>query len=231
MITGYNTDVKYGDIVLHVQTEDKGEGNPFIESLIYFGGQVVVAKRASYADKLGSGHKIDEEVTALMEHQHRTMMKAIQAGKFDDKIRLFVPEKTKLKPVAGVELDTSDGLDLADESGRTLDQVILEYLTSEAEQEQLVLAMEEDVALSAGTSAYTTLRTRSSKNGDPVNGAKVTVKMISTLDGPRILGSGETDAKGVLQLAIDIPEVERGTAALIITATSSIGQAELKHLL
>lgn len=229
MITGYNTDVKYGDIVLHVQTEDKGEGNPFIESLIYYGGQVVVAKRASYADKLESGRRVDEEVTALMEHQHRTMMKAIQAGKFDDKIRLFVPDKTKLKPSA--ELDTSNGFDLADETGRTLDQVILEYLTSEAEQEQLILAMEEDVELAAGTSAYATLRTRSSRSGDSISGASVTVKMISTFGGPKVLGAGETDAEGLLQLAIDIPEVERGTAALIITATSTIGQAELKHLL
>lgn len=232
MITGYNTDVKYGDIVLHVQTEDKGEGNPFIESLIYFGGQVVVAKRASYADKLQTGQKIDVEVTALMEHQHRTMMKAIQAGKFDDKIRLFVPEKTRLhQPADSSDLDTSEGFDLADETGRTLDQVILEYLTSEADQEQLVLAVEDDVALAAGSSAYTTLRTRSSKNGNPVDGAKVTVRMISTFGGPKVLGSGETDSKGVLQLAIDIPEVERGTAALIITATSPIGHAELKHLL
>ncbi len=229
MITGYNTDVKYGDIVLHVQTEDKGEGNPFIESLIYYGGQVVVAKRASYADKLEGGRRVDAEVTALMEHQHRTMMRAIQAGKFDDKIRLFVPDKTKLKPSG--DLDTSNGFDLADETGRTLDQVILEYLTSEAEQEQLILAMEDDVELAAGRSAYATLRARSSKSGDSIAGASVTVKMISTFGGPKILGSGETDDEGLLQLAIDIPEVERGTAALIITATSAIGQAELKHLL
>lgn len=228
MITGYNTDVKYGEIVLHVQTEDKGEGNPFIESLIYYGGQVVLAKRASYADIL-QGDKVNQEVTALMEHQHRTMMKAIQAGKFDDKIRLFVPDQTKLKPAT--DLDTSDGFDLADESGRTLDQVILEYLTSEAEQEQLVLAMEEDVELSAGSSAYATLRTRSSKSGEAIASAKITVKMISTFGGPRILGAGETDGDGLVQLSIDIPAVERGTAALIITATSPIGRAELKHLL
>jgi hypothetical protein len=158
-------------------------------------------------------------------------MKAIQAGKFDDKIRLFVPEKTKLKPSSRTDLDTSDTFDLADESGRTLDQVILEYLTSEAEQEQLVLSMEEDVELTAGSSAYATLKARSSKSSEPIGEAKITVKMISTFGGPQILGAGETDSEGLLQLAIDIPEVERGTAALIITATSSIGQAELKHLL
>lgn len=229
MITGYNTDVKYGDIVLHVQTEDKGEGNPFIESLIYYGGQVVVAKRASYAEKLEKG-KVDDDIAGLMEHQHRTMMKAIQAGKFDEKIRLFVPEKAKFKAIT-TDLDTSDGFDLADESGRTLDQVILEYLTNEAEQEQLILQMEDNVALTAGTSTYATLRTSSSKSGDAIASAKITVKMISTFGGPQILGAGETDGEGVVQVSVDIPRVEHGTAALIITATSTIGQAELKHLL
>ncbi len=228
MITGYNTDVRYGDIVLHVQTEDKGQGNPFIESLIYYGGQVVVAKRVSYADKLDSADTT-EEVTVLMEQQHRAMMKAIQAGKFDDKIRLFVSDKDK-KLQTGVSMETSGGFDLADESGRTLDQVILEYLTSEAEQEQLVLSMDE-VDLEAGTSAFATLRAISSKSGDPVTGAKVHVKMISTFGGPRSLGTGETDNQGLLQLQIDIPSVEKGTAALIISASSGIGQAELKHLL
>lgn len=226
MITGYNTDVRYGDIVLHVQTEDKGHGNPFIESLIYYGGQVVVAKRASYADKLDSADTT-EEVTVLMEQQHRAMMKAIQAGKFDDKIRLFVPEKDKKLPTG---MDTSGGFDLAEDSGRTLDQVILEYLTSEAEQEQLLLSMDE-VDLVAGSSALANLHTVSSKSGNAVGGAKVHVKMISTFGGPKSLGTGETDAQGFLQLSIDIPAVEKGTAALIITATSDIGQAELKHLL
>lgn len=228
MITGYNTDVRYGDIVLHVQTEDKGEGNPFIESLIYYGGQVVVAKRASYAEKL-SGADASEEVTALMEHQHRTMMKAIQAGKFDDKIRLFVPDKGKTS--AKQHADTSGDFDLADDSGRTLDQVILEYLTSEAEQEQLVLALEGDTDLTAGNSAMVTLRTTSSRSGSAVSGVKIHVKMISTFGGPRSLGAGETDGQGLLQLMVDIPSVEKGTAALIITANANLGQSELKHLL
>ncbi len=224
MITGHNTDVKYGDLVLHVQTEDKGHKNPFIESLIYFGGQVVVAKRASYADLLQNG-KGDDEITALMDHQHRMMIKAIQAGKFDDKIRLFAP----LPDAEGAAADPT--FDFAEDAGRTLDQVILEYLTSEAEQEQLLLVLEEDVELKAGSAVDLALRTRSSKNGNPVAGADVTVKMISTFGGPRTLALGETDDDGFLRLAIEIPSVDGGTAALIITATGTIGQAELKQLL
>ena len=95
MITGYNTDVRYRDLVLHIQTEDKGQSNPCLESLIYYGGRVVVAKRASYADLLQSG-KGEEEVIALMDHQHRTMIKALQAGKFDEKIRQFCGDAPEL---------------------------------------------------------------------------------------------------------------------------------------
>ncbi len=223
MITGHNTDVQYGDVVLHVQTEDKGQANPYIESLIYFGGQVVVATRASYADLLQTG-KGDDEIMAFMDHQHRMMIKAIRTGKFDEKIRAFLPERPKAGPVEA-------RVDLSGDSGRTLDQVILEYLTSEAEQEQLLLVLEEEVQLKVGVSANLALRARSSRDGQPIVGAEVTVKMISTFGGPRTLGLGETDDAGFLRLPIEIPAIERGTAALIINASSSIGQAELKHLL
>ena len=229
MITGYNTDVKYRTITLHVQTEDKGQSNPCIESLIYYGGQVVAARRSNYAEILSEG-KGTEEITARMEHQHRTMMKAIKAGKFDDKIRLFV-ELPEPEEVSTGSLETTTSLDLGEESGRTLDQVILEYLTSEAEQEQLLLVLEEEAELRSGISAGLALRTRSSKSGQPIAGAKVNVKMISTFGGPRTLGMGETDDDGFLGLSVEIPEVKPGTAALIITATSKIGQAELKQLL
>ncbi len=225
MVTGYNTDVRYGDIVLHVQTEDKGIDNPFIESLVYHRGQVVVAKRASYADLLQEG-KGEHEIMPLMDHQHRMMIKAIKTGKFDDKIRPFLP------PSEVHETDPSTApLDLAEDTGKTLDQVILEYLTNEAEQEQLLLLMENEVELTAGSRSTMALRARSSRSGEPVSGVQISAKMISTAGAPRTLGAGETDVEGYLALAIDIPEVERGTAALIVTAASEIGQAEFKQLL
>ncbi|MDA8020223.1 MAG: hypothetical protein MPN21_22530 [Thermoanaerobaculia bacterium] len=225
MITGHNTDVRYGDVVLHVQTEDKGQGNPCIESLIYYGGQVVVAKRGNYTELLEEG-KGDNEIMALMDHQHRTMIKAIQAGKFDEKIQAFLPDKTSLP-----QHDERPSFDLSADSTRTLDQVILEYLTSEAEQEQLVLMMEEDIEIKAGSDVDLTLRARSSKTGQAIGGASVNVKMISTFGGPQTLGVGQTNKDGTVHIPVTIPSVDRGTAALIITAQSAIGQQELKQLL
>ena len=228
MITGHNTDVRYGDVVLHVQTEDKGTSNPLIESLIYYGGQVVVAKRGSYAELLEGG-KGDDDIMALMDHQHRTMIKAIQAGKFDDKIRAFLPDPSKAP-----KRDTSDvttSFDMSADTGRTLDQVILEYLTSEAEQEQLVLVLENDPDIRSGNHVDLVLQARSSRSGQGLAEISILVKMISTFGGPRTLGSAETDGEGKASLTVDIPAVDRGTAALIIAGSGSVGQAELKHLL
>jgi hypothetical protein len=109
--------------------------------------------------------------------------------------------------------------------------VILEYLTSEADQEQLVLMLEEERDLVLGHTATLVLRASSSKSGQPIPGTQVSVRMISTVVEPRVLANGRTDERGLLTLGFDIPQVGRGTSALIINAVSNIGRAELKHLL
>lgn len=258
MITGYNTDVAHGDVVLHVQTEDKGLANPCIESLVYVGGQVLVAKRASYAEKLAEGSS-EKDIIALMDRQHRTMIAAIRHGKFDEKLAGMLGDSTLS---AGTRVAKTPPLSVADDgepspipppvaeplddgeiempvaepadgtSGdQTLDQVILEYLTHEAEQEQLVLLLEESENVGLGQHATLALRARSSKNGQGVSGTGVSVKMISTASEPKVLARGEAEDDGSIRLSFDIPHLARGTSALIITASSDIGRAELKQLL
>ena len=82
MITGFNTDVKHKNRVFHIQTEDKGEANPYVESLVYVGGEILATKRTSYAEVVQTGRD-DHAVQDLMEQQHRTMIAAIQRGRFD----------------------------------------------------------------------------------------------------------------------------------------------------
>jgi hypothetical protein len=314
MITGYNTDVRHGEVVYHVQTEDKGIANPFIESLVYVGGQVLASKRASYAEMIAEG-KDEKDIVALMDHQHRTMIAAIRHGKLDAKFAALAasrqtgqypvmstsptsaqplvgrmppsqpvvpppplrssqqvvpppplpPPPAQVRPDAGetvarggfasetvarpsVAVGAAVSLTPASTPAtpaepvaarpakptgpeRTLDQVILEYLTSEADQEQLVLLLEEERDLVLGARATLVLRASSSKSGQPVVGTQISVRMISTVVEPRVLAAGRTDDRGVLALGFDIPEVGRGTSALIINAVSPIGRAELKHLL
>jgi len=298
MITGYNTDVRHNEVVFHVQTEDKGASNPFIESLVYVGGQVLASKRASYAELLAEG-KDDKAIITLMDHQHRTMIAAIRHGKFDEKLQALnaarqtgrqavsSPASTPVVPLSAADLQSTLSrpasvspisppprlappvsvgpvapppgarpadmpppvapvpamapppapappaslLASAKVAERSLDQVILEYLTSEADQEQLLLLLDGDPQLSLGQPAAVALRTSSSKSGLPIQGAQVSIKMISTVAEPRMLAAGRTNDDGALELLFDIPPLTRGTAALIITAVSTIGRAELKQLL
>jgi hypothetical protein len=254
MITGYNTDVRHLDVLFHVQTEDKGLANPFIESLVYVGGQVLASKRASYANLLAEG-KDEKSVMAFMDHQHRTMIAAIRHGKFDEKLSDLKSDRpaTAAQAIpgdAGVAPRTDTGARPVPArhasaatpvvkvpppeprpAERTLDQVILEYLTNEADQEQLLLTLEKDSDLGPGRRVALALRASSSKSGRPVPGTQISVRMISTVAEPRALASGHTGDDGGVELAFDIPQLGRGTAALIITAVSAIGRAELKHLL
>lgn len=233
MITGYNTDVRHNEVVFHVQTEDKGAENPFIESLVYVGGQVLAAKRAGYADLLGQARG-DRPIVELMERQHRTVIAAIRGGRFDGKLESLL----EARRTAGALAEGAAAAAVAEPASgngadpeRTLDQVILEYLTSEADQEQLLLTIDGEQRLSLGSGARLGLRATSSKSGQPVAGARVQVRMISTVSDPRVLAAGETDGQGALALVFEIPMLDRGTAALIITAASNVGHAEIKHLL
>jgi len=243
MITGYNTDVRRVGVAFHVQTEDKGQGNPLIESLVYVGGQVVAARRSSYSELLADG-KGEPEIVRLMERQHRTMIAAIKGGRFDRKVVELLGARAPAALVAAAESGVTEeaaGGEAAPAAERggaewagaepTLDQVILEYLTAEASQEQLLLTLHDGTEVALGAPATLALRTTSSRNGGAVAGAEVTVRMISTVDEPQALARGVTADDGGLELSFEVPALERGTAALIITASSPIGRAEIKQLL
>jgi len=109
MITGFNTDVRFDGRVYHVQTEDRGQGNPVLESLVYIGGTVVASKRTPYADQLTNG-ATEDIIASQLKRQHQVIIAAIKAGRVEDLIRHSAKEngvkeiktkQAKPKPVSG----------------------------------------------------------------------------------------------------------------------------------
>jgi hypothetical protein len=133
------------------------------------------------------------------------------------------------QPAAAVSTEEAVGPE--DAATPTLDQVIFDYLASVALEESLVLLMDESPALASATTTQMDLGTHASRSGKPIAGAQIAVRMISKTGGPITLAEGTTDAEGTLQLIVEVPQVPPESAALIITAASSIGSAEIKHLL
>ena len=78
MIFGFNTDVPGKDAVYHVQTEDRGEKNPVIDSIIYVGGKIVDRRRTPYVPS----EVTPELLSEMVRKQHRELVEAIRTGTF-----------------------------------------------------------------------------------------------------------------------------------------------------
>lgn len=154
MITGHNTDILFNGVVYHVQTEDKGQSNPLIETLVYKGGEILDAKRTAYGHLLTDGYD-EKKIIEMIEEQHRTVITEIKGGKYDK----------------GAKLDPLEAEGIIN-SKKSLDQVILDYLASEEEKERLVLALQGSQEYIEGAPCTLTIFTKSSGTGQPLKAQK-----------------------------------------------------------
>jgi len=225
VITGYNTDVKHNNRVFHIQTEDKGDSSPHIESLVYVGGQILATRKTSYAELIESGRD-DKAVQDLMEQQHRTMIAAIQRGRFDG-------------PNGGVQAgDSEDEPENTPPSGasrerttagdRTLDQVILDYLASELAHDQIDCSFSPVPEFTGGKAASVRMRAASSLSKQPVANATIQIRILSTVARPAVVFDGKTAADGTCAASFMVPAYRDGSAAAVIRITSPIGSTEFK---
>lgn len=226
LITGFNTDIEHNSKVYHIQTEDKGLQNPFIESLVYVGGEILACKKTSYAEQVEKGAD-EKTIGGLMEQQHRIMIAAIKRGRLDhyhsSSGQAAAPEVT---PEDLAQVSAPVSLD-----DRTLDQVIIDYLASEAESEHLELVMLTSCEFFSGQAAELRVGAKKSLSQQPIPDAIVEVKVISTVEPPRVLFQGKTGADGAATIRCSIPSFADGTAAVIVSAHSTLGNDEVKQLI
>jgi hypothetical protein len=82
MIFGFNTDVKHGDTIYHVQSEAR-EGEHLLQTQVFVRGRCIGKKATSYASKAGEGQSGDTQKEQQLREQHRTVLDAIREGKLD----------------------------------------------------------------------------------------------------------------------------------------------------
>lgn len=82
MITGYNIDVQHEGKTYHVQTEDMGLELKRIITHVFIGGAILLSKKTDYSRLLIQGFD-EKKIKELMNDQHRTVVRIIQAGKLD----------------------------------------------------------------------------------------------------------------------------------------------------
>lgn len=213
MITGYNTDVRHGNRVFHVQTEDKGIGNPKIETLIYVGGEILDSYRGGYDDLLVGGALPESLIQDRMNDQHKTVIRDIKNGKYDT-----TPQDPEL---AEAQVFTD----------RSLDQAILEYLQLEGDVDTVELVLDEPMRPTFGAPFAFRIKARLCISQNPVPGAEVTVRLVSSLKKAVVLLTGRTDGEGVFAGQIELPPSQPGHCAIVVSCTSESGSDEFRALI
>ncbi len=154
MIGGFNTNIRHRGVLYHVQTEDSGRANPHIITHLYYHGTILASEKSTYRDRLDAAD-LDREVRALMERQHKDMLKRLRVGQFDAQIDARLghaaapsPDTTGSETQPGFEAEPSadapEGAAPGDSgrggrifgegilSDKPLDEVVLEYLVDNA---------------------------------------------------------------------------------------------------
>jgi len=86
MLPGFNHNIRYREIVFHVQTEDSGPSLNTVVTQLFLGGHVLAVERFRYDDLLSLELEDAERRAALkgrMQEQHKTMLRDLTAGRFD----------------------------------------------------------------------------------------------------------------------------------------------------
>jgi hypothetical protein len=102
---GFNSNVRVGGALFHVQTEDRGPSHPFLDTVVYLSGRVIHKRSTSY-QQFAAG--IDENEVAQKLHerlalQHREVIAELEAG--------MIPIPGKADP-AVKNIEDENGLEL-----------------------------------------------------------------------------------------------------------------------
>jgi hypothetical protein len=83
MIFGFNTDIKNGDTVYHVQSEAR-ESELLLQTQVFVRGRCIGKRATSYADQVAGGGFTDQQKEQILRDQHRAVLDSIRDNRLDE---------------------------------------------------------------------------------------------------------------------------------------------------
>jgi hypothetical protein len=134
MITGLNTDIECQGKTYHVQTEDTGQKNPTIMTILFQSGAILATRKTSYAD-IVKAENLPAVLKELMNEQHKKMIEDLQAGRFSREGSPSGPKPAPARPPEANRLP-EDRPSSASGEKKSLDDMILDYLDAREEHKK-----------------------------------------------------------------------------------------------
>jgi hypothetical protein len=206
MLFGHNTDVKTGETVFHVQTEDRGTANALIDTTVYCRGCVVHRRTNNYMDLLPLDPGREEVLRKRIDDQHRAVAEEIRSGALHV---VTPPMSVEEKPAANQAEPAAHA----------------HVVPAPA------LAMELINAKSwlTGNRANLHVAVLRKQNREAVVGAVVTARIDGAADVTEF--STETGADGQARLEFEMPDLAGAEPALVIEASQADSKGQLKFQL
>jgi len=99
MIFGFNTDVKQGETVYHVQSEAR-KADLLLQTMVFVRGHCIGKYASSYAEHVSDPGFSEEHIHDLLKKQHREVLEAVKAGS----VERFFRDQTEIRDAGGETL-------------------------------------------------------------------------------------------------------------------------------
>lgn len=109
MLQGFNHNIRYRERVFHVQTEDSGISLPRVVTQLFLDGQVLAFEKKTYEDILAkelAPEARDVAIRDMMQDQHKSLMRNLVRGTYDDIITMYVDKQA---PASGTAASNDTG--------------------------------------------------------------------------------------------------------------------------
>jgi hypothetical protein len=206
MIFGFNTDIKSGNTIYHVQSEAR-EHEHLLQTQIFVRGHCIGKKAASYRELIGHPEFSEARMHEMLKSQHRATVESVRGGHIDEALTQIRPLHQVLSEMSGVEIPGPNAVS-------TPSRLSLEFLNS--------------APVLNGESVH--LRFRVLDDNKPVSGAKLISKVTPSSNGHEqepVFAQAQTESDGCGEIHLPIGLEGAAEATVLVQATHA-GKSTMK---
>lgn len=204
MLFGHNTNVKVGEAVLHVQTEDCGNSQALIDTTVYYHGRVLHRRTNNYLDLLPLDPASEGVLRRRIDDQHYAVVDELRTGI----LQLALPAVPIPQAPAAKK-----------ESGNS----------HKPDSSALAVALTNAKSWLAGRRANLQVAVWHKENGKAVANVPVAVRIDGAAEAAEF--SSKSDSNGHARFEFDMPKLSGTDPALVIEATEGHSKAHLRFQL
>ncbi len=205
MIFGFNTDIKSGNTIYHVQSEAR-EHERLLQTQIFVRGHCIGKKATSYADLIEHPEFSEARMHEMLKSQHRETVESLRCGQIDEALTRVRPLHQVLSEMSGVEIQPP----------------------SSAPMPALSLQLLSSASILAGETVR--LRFRVLDGDNPVSGAKLISKVTAASNGHErepIFAQAQTEDDGCGEIRVPI-RVDFAAEATVLVQATHDGKSAMK---